>query len=300
MTFRRYATPAGFKAALEQRLRSRAAGDGLELQRLRQLVVFERFVARVFVEFSDAAVLKGGLALELRLERARTTKDIVLRLMGPPDDVLDRLQAAGRVGLGDPFAFIVLPDPRHPTIEGEGLVYEGLRFRAEGRLADKVYGRPFGVDVAFAEPLGAAPDVVVGESWLSFAGVEPSRVRIYPLETHIAEKLHAFTLPRKRTNSRVKDLPDIALLGTARPIDAAVLRAAIDRTWTHRGTHALPLALPDPPVAWERPYQEMARANRLPWATLAEVIAVARGFVDPVLTNQPGRWDPASWRWEGR
>ena len=229
---RRYATPAGFKAALEQRLRSRAAGDGLELQRLRQLVVFERFVARVFAEFSDAAVLKGGLALELRLERARTTKDIDLRLMGPPDDVLARLQAAGRVGLGDPFAFIVLPDPRHPTIEGEGegLVYEGLRFRAEGRLADKVYGRPFGVDIAFAEPLGAAPDVVVGDSWLAFAGVEAPKVRIYPLETHIAEKLHAYTLPRKRMNSRVKDLPDIALLGTARSIEAAVLRAAIART----------------------------------------------------------------------
>ncbi len=64
---RRYATPAAFKAALEQRLRTRAAGDGLEFQRTRQFVVFDRFLARVFAEFEDAAVLKGGLALEFWL-----------------------------------------------------------------------------------------------------------------------------------------------------------------------------------------------------------------------------------------
>ncbi len=82
MMARRYATPMAFKAALEQRLRTRAAGNGLELQRTRQLVVYERFLAHVFAEFEDAVLLKGGLALELRLERARTTKDVDLRLVG--------------------------------------------------------------------------------------------------------------------------------------------------------------------------------------------------------------------------
>jgi hypothetical protein len=33
--------------------------------------------------------------------------------------------------------------------------YEGLRFRAERRLAGKVYGQPFGVDVALGDPRGA-------------------------------------------------------------------------------------------------------------------------------------------------
>ena len=73
---RRCATPAALKATLEQRLRSRAVGDGLELQRTRQLVVCDRFLAWVFAEHEDAVVLKGGLALEL----ARTTKDVDLRL----------------------------------------------------------------------------------------------------------------------------------------------------------------------------------------------------------------------------
>ena len=50
-------------------------------------------------------MLKGGLVLELRLQRARTTKDIDLRMMGTPAELLDRLQAAGRLDLGDFMRF---------------------------------------------------------------------------------------------------------------------------------------------------------------------------------------------------
>ena len=48
-----------------------------------------------------AAILKGGLALELRLDRARTTKDVDLRMVGSPEGILERLQEAGRLDLGD-------------------------------------------------------------------------------------------------------------------------------------------------------------------------------------------------------
>jgi hypothetical protein len=61
--------------------------------------------------------------------------------------------------------------------------------------------------------LGQA-EVVVAQDVLAFAGIAPPALRLYPIETHIAEKLHAYTMPRKRPNTRVKDLPDIALLAT--------------------------------------------------------------------------------------
>ena len=73
MTPRRYATPAAFKQAVEHRLREMAAGEGSEHARLRQLLVFGRFLARVVTTFGDRVTLKGGLAVELRLENARTT-----------------------------------------------------------------------------------------------------------------------------------------------------------------------------------------------------------------------------------
>lgn len=75
MTTKTYASPQAFKQALEQRLRS-AAHTGPEFARQRQLLVFDRFLARISATLGDAAVLKGGLVLELRLQRARTTKDI--------------------------------------------------------------------------------------------------------------------------------------------------------------------------------------------------------------------------------
>ncbi len=211
MTTRTYASPEAFKQALERRLRT-IAGGGADFARRRQLLVFDRFLARIVAVLGDTAVLKGGLVLEYRLERARTTKDIDLSMMGSPEDVLTRLQDAARTNLNDFMTFEVGPDTDHPVIQNEAMRYDGMRFRAECRLAGKIYGQPFGVDVAFGEPILGPPEVVVAEDLLGFAGIAPPTLRIYPLETHVAEKLHAYTMPRPRPNSRVRDLPDIALL----------------------------------------------------------------------------------------
>jgi len=220
---RTYATPAGFKAALEQRLRN-SSKSGVELARRRQLLVFDRFLARVTRVLGKAAMLKGGLVLELRLERARTTRDVDLRLDAPPEDTLARLQEAGRVDLGDFMAFEMQADAQQPEMDFHGTRENGLRYRAECRLAGQIYGQRFGVDVAFADPVLGEPDVVVAEDVLAFAGIEPPKLRIYPVETHLAEKVHAYTLPRDRPNSRVKDLPDLALLGTIRSLEATRVR----------------------------------------------------------------------------
>jgi Nucleotidyl transferase AbiEii toxin, Type IV TA system len=101
--------------------------------------------------------------------------------------------------------------------------------------------------LAFGEPMLGEPDVVAADDVLAFAGIAPPTLRLYPIETHIAEKLHAYTLPRRRPNSRVKDLPDLALLATAGPLDAVRLRAALEQTFAFRKTHALPAAIPDAP-----------------------------------------------------
>src|SRR5690606_10340952 len=133
MTPRTYASPEAFKQALEQRLRS-SSKTGAEFARTRQLLVFNRFLARIVAEFGDAATLKGGLVLELRLERARATKDVDLRVVGSPEDVLAKLQEAGRRNLGDFMTFEVEPDDDHPEIQNDGMQYDGLRFRAGCKL----------------------------------------------------------------------------------------------------------------------------------------------------------------------
>ena len=247
--------------------------------------------------FGDTALLKGGLVLEIRLERARATKDVDLRLIGSPESVLKNLQEAGRLDLMDFMTFEIAPDTEHPQIQNEGMRYEGLRFRAESRLAGKLYGQPFGVDVAFGDPILGEPETVTAEDTLAFAGVAPPTLRIYPIETHVAEKLHAYTLPRQRTNTRVKDLPDIALLGTVQSLDAERLRMAFAQTFEFRGTHAVPSSVPDPPASWSTPYRELARENELAWATLEELTVAVGAFLNPVLIGKNGTWRPMEWQW---
>jgi len=297
VTPRTYSSPAAFKQALEERLRT-AGKTGGEFARKRQLLVFDRFLARIAAAVGDAVTLKGGLVIELRLERARTTKDIDLRMTGSPRDVLATLQEAARHDLGDFMTFEIERDEDHPEIQGDGMLYDGLRFRAECKLAGKLYGQRFGVDVAFGDPMLGDPEVVVAENVLGFAGIAPPTLRLYPIETHIAEKLHAYTMPRARPNTRVKDLPDIALLATAQPLDAQRLRDALEQTFMFRKTHALPAHLPEPPFAWAAPYAAMAREDNLIWPTLDDVTRIAGAFLDPVLARRlDATWTPDRWIW---
>ena len=297
MTPRTYSSPLAFKQALEQRLRL-TSKTGTAFARKRQLLVFDRFLARIVAGLGNDVTLKDGLALELRLEQARTTKDVDLRVMGRPNEILSSLQEAGRKDLGDFMSFELGPDDEHPEIVHEGMQYEGLRFRAECRLAGKLYAQPFGVDVAFGDPITGQPDVMVAEDTLSFAGIAPPKIRLYPLETHIAEKLHAYTLPRSRPNSRIKDLPDLALLATVRDFDSSTLLAAIEQTFKHRLTHPVPVSVPEPPESWELVYARIAESDALKWHTLEEVTKAVQIFLNPVLAGTKARWRAETWSWQ--
>jgi Nucleotidyl transferase AbiEii toxin, Type IV TA system len=300
VTPRTYSTPAAFKQAVETRLKT-VSSSGVDFGRRRQLLVFDRFLARIGPVLGDAATLKGGLALELRLERARTTKDVDLRVVGSPARILDQLQEAGQLDLADFMSFFVELDAEHPEIRNEGMQYEGLRFRVECRIAGKIYGQAFGVDVAFGDPMFGEPEVLTADDTLAFAGIAPPTLRLYPVETHVAEKLHAYTLPRTRPNSRIKDLPDLALLATVGPRNSRRLRAAIEQTFAFRATHPSPSALPDPPAAWETPYARLADEDGLRWRTLVEVSAFAKAFLDPILapgtSDAEAEWSPGTWSW---
>ena len=295
---RKYDSPKAFKQALEQRVKS-SATDGEHLARKRQLIVFERFLARVSHIFGEDVTLKGGLVLELRLQSARTTKDVDLLVGGDPTATLEHLQRAGQLDLDDFMRFEVRPDPRHPNIQNEGMRYEGYRYRAECRVADKIYGRPFGVDIAYGEPLVSEPDRVTAPDSLSFAGVAPPTVRLYPVVSHLAEKLHAYTMPRERPNSRVKDLPDIGLLAKTGPMNAGELRLAVDTIFRFRDTHDVPGSLPTPPPAWSPTYLELAAESSLMWPTLFEAHKSAAAFFDPVLGGDTDveDWDVTAWKW---
>ena len=303
-----YRTPQAFKAALEARQKKRAAAAEIPFDRVAQVDLYFRFLDRVLQDLDSAVVVKGGVALEMRLRRARTTGDIDLRALGNPARILDRLRQAGRRDHGDYLTFEVNERTGAEEIQGDGVVYEGRRFRVVARFAGKPYRQPFGLDVAFGDPMVGVPDRMTAPDVLSFVGIAPPTVPLYPLGTHLAEKLHAYTLPRDGVNGRMKDLIDIALVA-AEPvlqpspmtIAASTVHDALETTFAFRHTHPLPAVLPTPPAAWAARYPREQMLNELPWASIADVHAEAARFLDPVLAGTTsGAWDPAGRTWSQR
>ena len=218
-----YAGAAAFKQALETRLRSSSA-SGIDFARL-----------------GDSVILKGGLVVELRVERARTTKDIDLRLVGSPTGLLERLRRAAGLEAGGRrlHGFQRRARRRAPCDHERRHGLRGTTLSRELRARRQALRPTVRPRHRLRGPIFGEPDVMTAVDVLGFAGIVPPTLRLYPLETHIAEKLHADTLPRKRPNSRVKDLPDIALLAGVREIEAEDLRGALEQTFTSRKTHAL-------------------------------------------------------------
>lgn len=79
-----YKSATDFRVALEHRLQKHAAASGLNLQRLRRTLAFNRFLARIFEDKRSPYVLKGGYAMELRMHNARSTLDVDLGFIGAP------------------------------------------------------------------------------------------------------------------------------------------------------------------------------------------------------------------------
>lgn len=102
----KYRSGGAFRRALETRLRNQSLESNVPLIRLRKMVAFDRLLARLMASQPELWVLKGGLALQLRLgERARTTKDIDLLFGEEPEKIYRRVREAAGLELGDWFAF---------------------------------------------------------------------------------------------------------------------------------------------------------------------------------------------------
>jgi len=273
----------------------------VEVASRRQLLAFDRLLARVGTGLGSRALLKGGLALELRMDGARTTRDVDLRLALHPDRAVEALNAALALDPGDFFHFSLVPHTKSPKFGGEGIPYEGLRLRVSCSLANRLFVHPFGLDIGFGDPLVGDIEVRDGPDVLAFAGIPPPRVHLYPVETHIAEKVHAYTLPRARANSRVKDLPDIALLASGGELSAVKLRRALVTTFAYRASHELPASFENPQESWTEPYRELSARDGLRWTDLPALTRAVREFLDPILSGQAaGSWNPERWIWTQR
>ena len=270
----RYKTAGAFRQSLEERLNQISKNQGIDLTRLRRRVAFERLLARLFTDTKPRCILKGGYAIELRFQNlARATRDIDLSIPDPGSEIpegrnqsqaiRDWLQGELAKDLSDWFAFFL----GEQTSDLRAAPLGGVRFRVEARLDNRTFAR-FTLDAGIGDAVITEPEWITGHELLSFAGISPARIAVLPLEQQFAEKIHAYTLPRDRINSRTRDLIDLVLMIDQGLLHVEQVIPALRATFERRATHSLPHKLEPPPESWREPYSALAadyniRANTI-------------------------------------
>ena len=259
-----FATAAAFRQSLETRLV--AAYGSARVQRARKRLTVERLVVRLQEQRPSGFLVKGGFALEMRLEgRFRTTRDLDVaadaEISTDTEAVTDELEVACAIDARDGFEFRVAGKPEVQESEEDSRT---LRYLIEARIAGRLFEQ-VPVEVRAYDLIPSTADSFRGTSWLEMIGIEPPVIRIVPLDYHFADKIHAFTRPRKTPNTRVKDLIDMDLLIDLGLPDLDRLMTALEDVFAHRATHSLPAVLQAPPESWRNDYR--SRASEIPGAT---------------------------------
>jgi len=260
---RKYASGISLRTALEERIKRVSREEGIDLQRLRRQVAFDRFLARLFRAPNQNWVLKGGYAMELRFQAARTTKDLDFTMRVAPagtDSVLlKQLQDVGAVDAGDFFTFRI----GEAMADLDGAPYGGARYPVESIMGGRTFAK-FHLDVGIGDVVLDPLEQAKMRDWLGFAGISPPSVPMIQREQQFAEKLHAYTLPRTGApNSRVRDLVDMVLLIRSRTLESSRVVQALHATFDLRATHPVPKALDPPPEEWSAPFARLAAECRL-------------------------------------
>lgn len=291
----KYNDGTSFRRALEDRLRTQSIQTGIPLVRLRKLVAFDRFLARLLFAYPNEWILKGGLAIQLRIgDRARTTKDIDILALFQEPDLRDRLIFVGSRDLGDWFQFEI-----EQARNDLPVVHRGLRFHLHSLLNGRVF-EDFHLDIGIGDPVLAPVEYFSTPPLLGFAEIPATVIPCYPATQQIAEKVHALTmLHPSGESSRVKDLVDILLLAERSEMNSELLCQAIQATFDARNTHPLPDHLSALPVAWVIPFRKLSGEVGLKYASLDDATAALELFLNPVLNKRfGGKWIPQKWQWD--
>lgn len=270
-----------------QRIRNTAEATGVDANRLRRGLVFQRVLARL--EGRPEWVLKGGFCLEARLAlRARATVDLDLVTRSQfGDDGLDLQDALDEIlerPLDDGFGFTVAR-PQKLSLLGE-------RDAWRVTVAATVEGQRFAdikLDVVtqFDELVGAI-DCLAVDPPISAPGLEGVEVYAVDVDQHAAEKFHAMARTYGgRPSSRVKDLVDLVLLAEAGLLSAERLGKRLVIVYRERDGLPPPATLPALPLAWEVDYPSLLAAHDLTVGAVTVTEAfelVGAQYVEAILT----------------
>jgi predicted nucleotidyltransferase component of viral defense system len=220
--------------SVRQKIVNLSHDRGIPYQNLETVFMLERLVARLVADeiLHKCLVFKGGFVGLRVYDSLRYTVDVdALIVKADVESTLERAKEKTESDLGDGVWFR-FEDHVDLATQGE---YGGIRqiYRAGiGEVLQNLKkARVVHFDVGIGDPVTPGPLAIETPSLLS--PCEGLGWSVYPIETIIAEKLHAL-IAHGNLNSRAKDVYDLAaFLPRA---DAEVLGHALKRCFTHRST----------------------------------------------------------------
>jgi hypothetical protein len=285
------AAHTGLSQSVQVRLVRHAKEIGVDPNLVLTRYGVERFLYRLSRSpHAERFVLKGALLLLVWLgETLRPTRDADLLGFGElSDDALRQIvRDVCRLEV-EPDAVIFLPDTVDVQAIREEDAYGGRRVTLEARLG------PARLRIQIDVGIGDA--ITPGPHWLEYPSLldlPRPRLRAYPRETVVAEKLHAMVMLGTR-NSRMKDYFDVHALLREDALDAAQLAQAIASTFERRRTEIppdVPSGLSDvfsADAACQARWNAFLAKNRLQGLSLTELVPAIRERLAPVLQQARG------------
>ncbi|MDX2289780.1 MAG: nucleotidyl transferase AbiEii/AbiGii toxin family protein [Hyphomicrobiaceae bacterium] len=232
--------PVNLPASVATRLRNVATAKGIDLAFVLRRYAIERLLYRLSVSPErDRFVLKGAMLFTAWLpDPFRPTQDLDLLGFGDAavPDIAARITAVCRVDVPDDGLVFDVATLRAEPIRGNQ-EYGGVRVKLTALLARTQI--PVQIDIGFGDAV--TPGIVELE-FPALLDTPAPRVRAYPKETVLAEKLQAIVV-LGAVNTRIKDYYDLLALARLFEFDGATVRDALVATFERRGT-PLPVEVP--------------------------------------------------------
>ncbi len=300
-----WTSPEATRRGLSQLIRNRY--PPAERQLRVQEIAFRRLLARLFARHPGGWVVKGGVALVLRLDPNRTSDDIDITYIleaGGHALAVERLREACAVDLDDFITFQVGRVITDSTTDGDPTV--SVRVTTQIGTTDWT---SFNIDLAqpaldvLSEPLQPRSAL----TGLSAVDAIPGLMTL-PLAPQIAQKTCAMFEhhgPGRHHSTRARDLVDIAMISDQQAgIRLADLLAEFEKEQALRHTRGtldrpLPESLaltPDQTADWRQRWPGATRNSPL---TFDQALERATTFLAPALARSRDKltWDPTTRTW---
>lgn len=280
-------SPANIGASVRARLGALAREKGINLELLLVRYAHERLLYRLGQsKYRHRFILKGAMLQTIWLaDPFRPTRD--LDLLGHGDSDPDSLQTVFGEILVIERADGVVFDLDGLSVEPirEETEYGGQRIETTARIAGAQLR--VRIDLGFGDAITPDADEIAYPVLLD----QPApKIRAYPKETVIAEKLQAIVV-LGATNGRMKDFYDLWMMSRHFSFEAALLAKAVAATFERRRT-PLPAGIPvglsdafatnaDAVRRWEF-FTSRNVLSEQP-GSFAEVVATLRGFLMPAI-----------------